>query len=249
MPLDSIPAYHARDELRRLNEEIAAVTADRDEAQQAADRLEKPTRLLAEAQQAYAAEKTLYDVVVVIWYENGACSGPRPQPSPMMLELERQIRTLRQDIGASESHLQTARDALDGANARLGQLGLQHRSATYRAVAEAVADHLHTRATPAMVASLMELSVAESLAAELRRIGANEPEASSAAREIERRIFETRSSVAVRGNMTAAAEFIAAIAGDPLAELPALHDAEVLDYRTAGDTADGGWLEAYQPRP
>jgi hypothetical protein len=69
-------------------------------------------RYLAEAIREHAAEKAAHDAAVVVWYEGGAI-GSRPAPSPSMLELERRIGELRQDVGASDNALEAANDALD----------------------------------------------------------------------------------------------------------------------------------------
>jgi len=219
LPLDAASST-ARDELRRISEEIAITsTAERDEAQRRFDRMQLPTLELDKAKTDLTALGAEYDAQIAAWYADD-CAGHRPAEPTELMELENAVRRLTQDSTASRPSLEAARTALDEANVRFGRLHQQKQSAVYRAVVEAAVQHLHSRALPAMVASLQELAVAKTLAAELRRIGVSEPEALSAAHEIERNIFETRSSIAVRGNMTAATAFIAAIADDPMAELP-----------------------------
>jgi multidrug resistance efflux pump len=113
----------ARQELSCLNSEIASATADRDEAQGRVSRLERPTALLAEVTHEYAVAKAAHDAAVIAWYQGGAI-GSRPAPSPAMLELERRIGELHQDVGASGDALQSAQTALDAQNVHLGQFSL-----------------------------------------------------------------------------------------------------------------------------
>ena len=88
MPLDNFSVCPARQELAALNQQLAEASAARDAAQESYDRLERPTRLLADVSGEYAAEKALYDAAIVVWYESG-CPGVRPDVPSRMIELER----------------------------------------------------------------------------------------------------------------------------------------------------------------
>jgi hypothetical protein len=239
MPLDGIGSS-ARQELSRLNSEIASATADRDEAQRQVNRLERPTALLAEAVQEHAAEKVAHDAAVVVWYQGGAI-GSRPAPSPAMLELERRIGELHQDVGASGDALKSAQTALDAQNAHLGQLALARQSALYRSAAEAAGAFLETECKPAMIASLAKLAVIESLAAELRRLGTREPAAMSVSRDLDKMLMATRQSVAVRGDLQSAVDFLDALSRDPAAVLsvPQTFEAVELPDRSVKPMEDG----------
>jgi hypothetical protein len=158
MPLDAAP-YPARDELRRLNEEIAATsTVERDEAQRRFDRMRLTILELDKAKADLTALRAAYDAQITAWYAYD-CAGHRPIEPTELMELENAVRRLTQDGNASRPALEAAQTALDEANVRLGQLHRQKRSAVYRAVVEAAVHHLHTRAPPAMVASLQELGL------------------------------------------------------------------------------------------
>jgi hypothetical protein len=151
MPFDGNSPVRA--ELIALSEAILSATGERDEAQAAYDRLEKPAHQLTEAMQEYATEKALYDGRIVAWYE-GSCPGARPEPTIRMLELDRKLGELRRDIGASDGALASARSALDAANVRRGELQQRHASAMHRTVVEVAREHLEHRCIPAMVNSL-----------------------------------------------------------------------------------------------
>ena len=222
VPLDNFSVCPARQELAALNQQLAEASAARDAAQESYDRLERPTRLLADVSGEYAAEKALYDAAIVVWYESG-CPGVRPDvPSPM-LEFERQLGDLRRDLGASATALEFAASGLRAANEHLAELHARHRGALYRAAVEAAEWRLHTRAIPALIAALAEFGVVESLEVELRNRGFGpdpQPEALPASREIGRLLTVVRQSTGVRGNLERARQFLNELAANPDLELP-----------------------------
>jgi hypothetical protein len=243
VPLDNISAYHAaRKELCQLHDEVISAQQGRDAAQERFDRLERPAQEIEKAIVAHAAEKASYDHQVVSWYESG-CIGQRPVTPPSLLLAEHRIGEIRRDIGASTPTLEAARQALDEQNRILGSLAVRKQSAIYRVIVEDCREHLHSRAVPAMIASLMELSIPETLAAELRGVGVRDPEALSAAHTVEQLLVETRQSVAVRGDLQSARAFISALAQDPQSELPAPQPGEIevveLEPRTIKPAEDG----------
>jgi hypothetical protein len=78
MPLDTISTYPARDELRRLNEEIATTaTIERDEAQRRFDRMQLPILELDKAKADLTALRAAYDAQIAAWYADD-CAGQRP---------------------------------------------------------------------------------------------------------------------------------------------------------------------------
>jgi hypothetical protein len=257
MPLDTVSAS-ARAELVAVNVEIAVVTADRDAALQAVERFERPAGEVQIARAEYAASKQAYDAQVVSWYEGG-CIGDRPSAPLELLRLEHQIGDLTRNLGAVESALEAARSALDEQNRILGALAARKQSATYRVIVEVCREHLQRRCVPAMIASLMELSIPQALAAELGGIGVRDPDAMSAARTIEQLIVETRQRVAVRGDQHQARDFISALTQDPHAQLPAPHQGDIeiveLEPRTIKPLEDysrfinRGEPEAAEPDP
>jgi hypothetical protein len=241
----------ARQELSRLNSEIAGAIADRDEAQRQVARLETPTALLAEVTHEYAVAKAAHDAMVVAWYQGGAI-GSRPAPSPAMLELERRIGELHQDVGASGDALQGARSALAARNARLATLAAEKASAHSRATAEAAAERLSDRAIPALTTGLVELSVIQGIAVVLAELGRNDPEARSEARALEERIAAARQSIGVKPDLDAARAWIAALAGDPNLPVPDPVGAEVvrLEPRALRPLEDGTkFLNRGEPEP
>ena len=225
MPLDAVST--SRTELSAIAREIEAATADRDEIQRRHDRISAPAIELQKTVASLACAKAEYDAEIVAWYESG-CPGDRPQTPGALLSLEHAVGVLKSDIIASDDAVKAAAAALDDVNSRIGGLAARKRSTLYAVIIEVARVYLRERCISAMVASLTELSVVESLAAELRGFGINDPEALSAARAIEQAIFETRSSVAVRGDMAAAKAFLAELAGNPIAEIPAPQQAEVV---------------------
>jgi chromosome segregation ATPase len=249
VPLDG--AGSARQDLRRLNAEFEAATIERDEAQRAVDRLSLPVTNLDKAIADLTAVRSEYERRISAWYADG-CPDRRPDEPADLAALENNVRQLTGDGNAARPALADAQSALDERNALLGALGLQKASAIYRAAAEASGEHLRIRAREAMIASLMELAVAESLAAELRLIGVREPEALSAARNIERLMNETRQSVAVRPDTLTAKAFLAELAENPAAELVAPQNTEIvhLEPRTIKPMEDGSvYINRGPPEP
>jgi hypothetical protein len=226
MPLDDTEAS-ARQELSRLNRELETATADRDEAQRQVDRLGRPAANLDKAIADLTAVRSEYDRQISAWYGSG-CPGCRPDEPSDLAALEQVVRQLTGDGNASRPALEAAQNALDERNRILGSLGARKASALHRCVSEAVKEYLERECRPAMVASLCKLSAVDSLVRELNRVGVREPEALSAGRAIEQQLFVTRSSLAVRGDMAAAKAFLAELAGNPMAEIPAPQHAEIV---------------------
>jgi hypothetical protein len=253
MPLDSI-SPSARAELAAVNVEIAAATADRAAALQAVGHLERPAAEVQVVRAEYVACKAAYDVQVVGWYEGG-CIGERPEAPFELLRLEHQIGDLSRNLGAVESRLGAAQEALQTANARLGELQLRHRSALYRAAVAAAEGRLYTCGVPALISMLSEFAVIESLSTELRNRGIAEPEAMSASREIDRLILIARQSTGVRGDREPARRFLDELATTPDLEMPDPGEpvVEHLEPRTIKPMVDGsqflnrGDAEAAEP--
>jgi chromosome segregation ATPase len=227
MPLDDA-GTSARAELAAINRELETATANRDEAQRQVDRLGRPAANLDKAIADLTVVRAAYDARISAWYADGCAPGPRPDEPTGLAALEQAVRQLTGDGAASRPAAEAAQSVLDEQNARLGPLAAQKTSATYRSAAEAAKEYLERECRPAMVESLRRLSAVESLVRELNRLGVRAPMALSAARQIEQQLFVTRSSLAVRGDMAAAKAFLAELAGNPMAEIPAPQHAEIV---------------------
>jgi len=214
MPLD-VPST-ARDDLARLRDEISAAQHKRARAQEAVDRLERPHAEVLAARAEHAALKAEHDAAIVVWYESG-CSGGRPEMPLKMLHLEHEIGDLTRNLGAVEDRLQAAQEALQRANEDLAILSGEHRSRVYGAVVEAARDRLQRYTTPAMVHSMLELSIVQALPPVLR--GRSDPEAMSAAHRIDEMIMVARSSIGVRCDLEPARRFLIELEHNPDAEL------------------------------
>jgi hypothetical protein len=103
MPFDDTGSP-ARQELFRLNEAIAAATAERDRAQEVVDRLSLPVTNLDKAIAELTAVRSEYDRRISAWYADG-CPGCRPDESADLAALENTVRQLTQDGNASRPAL------------------------------------------------------------------------------------------------------------------------------------------------
>jgi hypothetical protein len=250
MPLDAVGST-ARQELAAINREIEAATVVRDEAQRQVDRLSVPVASLDRALSNAAELRAIYDARISRWYADG-CPDRRPDEPPDLMALENTVRQLTGDGNASRPALQAATVAVDEHNARLGTLAANKSCALFRSAAEAAREYLENEAKPAMVEAMRRLSAVESLVSELSRLGVRESEAASAAHGIERQIFMVRSSLAVRGDLSLAAEFLVRLARDPAAELTAPHHVKLehLDPPCIKPAEDGTkYLNRGPPEP
>jgi hypothetical protein len=217
----------ARAELARASEQFAVARDELDRAQRPAQRLAAVLAELTAAEQRLVELRAKDEAELAQWLAGGA-DGPRPSPSDETLVAEQRLARLSRDAGAARSALPGLQAEVDAQNARLGSLAAQRQSALFRSATEAAREYLVQQCRPAMIESLRRLSAVESLVRELNRSGISQPEALSAGREIEQQLFVTRSSLAVRGDMAAAKAFLAELAGNPMAEIPAPQNAEVV---------------------
>ena len=207
----------ARQELAAINGALDKAAHERNEAQQAADRLSFPVAELNKAIEQLTAVRAAYDARISAWYADG-CPGSRPTEPADLAGLENAVRELTRDGSASRPALEAARNVLDERNVHFSQLAAQKQSAIYRASVEAARERLHRHATPAMIAAMSELSVIESLATVLRNLPY--PEAVSASRNIDAAVAAARQSIGLRADLDAARQFLNELADNPEATLP-----------------------------
>ena len=86
----------------------------------------------------------------------------------------------------------------------------------YRAALEAARDRLQRYATPAMVEAMLQLSVIEALAAELR--SRPDPEAHSASHKLAEMIRVARASIGIRCDLDPARRLLVELEKNPEAE-------------------------------
>jgi hypothetical protein len=213
---DSATLTPARAELARINVQIAAVEAERDEAQRLVGQWEGPASEMVTVERRLADLRAQRERDRAEWNDAG-CPGDPPVDPPDLLTLERARARLRESL-ANEAVVQAAAETAQRAQERRDALILQKRSAHLRATVEAVRERLEDHAIPAMIASMNELAALQSIGGALA--GQGDPEATSASREIDLIIKEARGSYGVRGDLEPARHFLEELAGDPAAQIP-----------------------------
>jgi hypothetical protein len=214
---DSASLTPARAELARANAQIAAVKAERDEAQRLIDRWHGPQSEIATVEAQLAQLLAQRDSHRAAWNEAG-CVGDPPGDPPDLLTLERARARLRERLGASDGELQAAAGVVQRTTNELAALSLQQRSTHLRATIEAVRTRLGEHAVPVLIAGLNELASIQSIATALAN--QRDPESTAASREIDQLIAIARRSYGVRGDVEAAQRFLNELGGDPAAQIP-----------------------------
>ena len=213
---DSASLTPVRSELVRANASIAALQAERAEAQRLIDRWHGPESEMATVEAQLAQLQAQRDSDRDAWNERG-CPGDPPADPPDLLTLERARARLREQLGANDSALQAAAGVVQRTTNELAALSLQQRSAHLRATIEAVRTRLAEHAVPVLIAGLNELAVLQSIATVLARQG--DSESTAASREIDQLIAIARRSYGVRGDVEAAQRFLNELAADPAAQI------------------------------
>jgi hypothetical protein len=214
---DSAALPPARAELARINAQIAAVKAQRDEAQRLLDQWQGPESELALVETQLQELRAQRERDRAAWNERG-CPGDPPADPPDLLTLERARARLRDRLGANDNALAAAAGVAQRVQERLAALSLQKRSAHLRAALEACRERLDGHGIAAIIASLSELAVLQSIVTVLGN--QRDPESVAVSREIDQMIAIARRSYGVRGELEAAQCFLEELASDPAAQIP-----------------------------
>jgi hypothetical protein len=137
----------ARAELAQLNREIAAVEAQRDEAQRLLDRWTGPESELATVETQLSQLREQCKAARDAWNDAG-CPGDPPVDPPDLLTLERARARVRENLGAADAAVEAAAATARRAQEQRDALILQKRSAHLRATVEAVRERLDEHAVP-----------------------------------------------------------------------------------------------------
>jgi hypothetical protein len=200
MPLDTI-SNSARAALAAINAQLAEATAIRDEAQQVYDRLAPA----AERLEGLVGE---HQVELRAMIDGSVSVGTYTDRLLRSNELSAEITALRSEVDLDV--VRAARTARDQANEHLAELSNRHTAVLYGAAEEAARDWVQRYATPALIQGLLQLSVVQALAVELR--GRGELNVSYGLDEM---IRVARDSIGVRGDREVARRLLAELAKNP----------------------------------
>jgi hypothetical protein len=215
---DSAALTPARAELARIDAQIAAAAAERDEAQRFIAQWRGPSSEMATVELQLSQLRAQRDSDRAAW-NDGGCLGEPPGDPPDLLILERTRARLRERLGGNEGALQAAAETAERAQERFATLSLQKKSVHLRAVIEAARERIDDHAVPAIIASINELGSVQNIARVLAdRV--DDPESVAASREIDMLVLVARRSWGVRGDLEAAHRFLEELAGDPAAQIP-----------------------------
>ena len=214
---DSAALTPARASQARINAQIAAAAAERDEARRMLAQWRGPSSEMATVELQLSQLMAQRDSDRAAWNAAG-CVGAPPADPPDLITLERARARLGERLGGNESALQAAAETAERAQERFAALSLQKKSAHLRATIEAARERIEDHAVPAIIASINELGSVQNIATVLAR--RQDLESIAASREIDMLVLVARRSYGVQPDLEAARLFLEDLAGDPTAQIP-----------------------------
>lgn len=206
----------ARQALAAANERVAAVGAEVDRLAEPANRL---GRIIGEAdrlERRRAELETKDREILTTWLLVG--DGDRPQPSPELLQIERQLIEARRDRAAAEAAVPDANMAFQQATLRLREAGQTRDTALYQVGAEAACGYIDRVLRMRVREALAARVVVESLV-EVLGFGPGAPNGGQAAAGRIREHLKPVLAASQLRDSDGARRFLDRLANDPAAEL------------------------------